>query len=131
MSLLSPSVGTLGFSLADPAPPLAEVVKQTRPRYVFWGEGEGFWEREPLGWAGSDGKEERWTRAVKLGALGGEEPQDVKKPRVCAEICSRWGGWAGLIPLVVDSSFIVVLRLYSSTSNPDRPITCQTGQYDS
>jgi hypothetical protein len=49
---------------------------------MFWGEGEGFWEREPWGWQGSNGKDERWTRSVKLGSLGSEEPQGVKKARV-------------------------------------------------
>jgi len=57
-------------------------VEKARPRYVFWGEGEGFWEREPFGWAGEGGKEERWTRSVKLGALGGEDMPGVKKARV-------------------------------------------------
>lgn len=48
---------------------------------MFWAEGEGFWEREPFGWAAeAGGKEERWTRAVKLGALGAEG--EGKKARV-------------------------------------------------
>ncbi|TXT04943.1 hypothetical protein VHUM_04026 [Vanrija humicola] len=70
LSLLSPSFPGLGFPLAAPAPPLLEVVKRTRPRYLFWADGPGFWEREPWGWTGPGGKEERWTRAIKLGALG-------------------------------------------------------------
>ena len=48
---------------------------------MFWGDGEGFWEREPWGWTGVGGREERWTRAVKLGALG-EEREGGKKARV-------------------------------------------------
>lgn len=70
LNLLSPSFSSSGVTLAPAAPPLAEVVKRARPRYLFWADGEGFWEREPWGWAGADGKDERWTRAVKLGALG-------------------------------------------------------------
>ena len=49
---------------------------------MFWGEGEGFWEREPWSWIGPGRKEERWTRAVKLGALGGEGAEGGKKARV-------------------------------------------------
>ena len=48
---------------------------------MFWGEGDGFWEREPWGWAGSAGREERWTRAIKLGCLGGDA-EVGKKARV-------------------------------------------------
>jgi hypothetical protein len=48
---------------------------------MFWSDGPGFWEREPFGWTGQDDKEERWTRAVKLGALGGEEIEGGKKAR--------------------------------------------------
>ncbi len=81
LSLLSPSFPSLGFPLASPAAPLADLLKKTRPRYLFWGDGEGFWEREPWGWTGTSGKEERWTRAVKLGALGGED-DGGKKARV-------------------------------------------------
>lgn len=82
LSLLSPSFPTLGVALATPAPPLAEVVKHARPRYLFWAGGEGFWEREPFGWASPSGKEERWTRAVKLGALGAVSPANGKPARV-------------------------------------------------
>lgn len=70
LSLLSPSFATSGVQLADPAPPLTEVVKAARPRYLFWSEGPGFWEREPFGWPAPGGKDERWTRAIKLGPLG-------------------------------------------------------------
>ena len=52
---------------------------------MFWGEGEGFWEREPFGWAGENGQDERWTRAVKLGALGGEDAPGTKKARVSVQ----------------------------------------------
>ncbi|WWC60538.1 uncharacterized protein I303_103112 [Kwoniella dejecticola CBS 10117] len=81
LSTLSPSYPTSGVSLATPAPPLEEVVRRAKPRYLLWGDGEGFWEREPWGWVGANGKEERWTRAVKLGALGGEAPAGGKKAR--------------------------------------------------
>ena len=89
LALLSPSFPSSGLSIASPAPPLADVIKKARPRYVFWSEGEGFWEREPLGWAGPGGSEERWTRAVKLGALGGEASQTQKKARV-SFLHARW-----------------------------------------
>lgn len=46
---------------------------------MFWSEGDGFWEREPIGWMEADG-EKRWTRGVKLGALG--EQGEGKKTRV-------------------------------------------------
>jgi hypothetical protein len=46
---------------------------------MFWAEGEGYWEREPISWQ-EEGKEVRWTRAVKLGALGAEG--EGKKARV-------------------------------------------------
>lgn len=69
LSLLSPSFSTSGVQLANPAPPLTDVVKAARPRYLFWSEGPGFWEREPFGWPGPKG-DERWTRAIKLGPLG-------------------------------------------------------------
>ncbi|KAK4686926.1 CWF19-like protein 1, partial [Tremellales sp. Uapishka_1] len=81
LALLSPSYPSLAVPLATAAPPLLEVVKRSRPRYMFWGEGEGFWEREPWGWTGSTGRDERWTRAVKLGALGGEDVPGQKKAR--------------------------------------------------
>ncbi|WVF70938.1 hypothetical protein IAT40_005733 [Kwoniella sp. CBS 6097] len=81
LSTLSPSYASSGIALAKAAPPLEEVVRRARPRYLLWGDGEGFWEREPWGWAGPNGKEERWTRAVKLGALGGEAPAGGKKAR--------------------------------------------------
>ncbi|KAK8865643.1 hypothetical protein IAR55_000788 [Kwoniella newhampshirensis] len=81
LSTLSPSFPTSGVALDSSAAPLEEVVKKTRPRYLLWGDGEGFWEREPWGWTGANGKEERWTRAVKLGALGGEAPTGAKKAR--------------------------------------------------
>jgi hypothetical protein len=68
--------------LATPAPPLADVVKRTRPRYLFWADGDGFWEREPWGWAGADGKDERFTRAIKLGHLGAPPPAEGKPARV-------------------------------------------------
>lgn len=70
LSLLSPSFSTSGVQLANSAPPLTDVVKAARPRYLFWSEGPGFWEREPFGWPGPNGKDERWTRAIKLGPLG-------------------------------------------------------------
>lgn len=70
LSLLSPSFSTSGVQLANAAPPLTDVVKAARPRYMFWSEGPGFWEREPFGWPGPSGKDERWTRAIKLGPLG-------------------------------------------------------------
>jgi hypothetical protein len=82
LALLSPSYPSLTFPLAAQAPPLIEVIKRARPRYMFWAEGEGFWEREPYGWVGTEGKEERWTRAVKLGALGDEGVVAGKKARV-------------------------------------------------
>lgn len=82
LSLFSQSYPTSGVTLEHPATPLSEVITKARPRYLFWGEGEGFWEREPFGWTGADGQEERWTRAVKLGALGGEAPAGGKKARV-------------------------------------------------
>ncbi|OCF75228.1 nuclear protein [Kwoniella mangroviensis CBS 8886] len=81
LSTLSPSYASSGVSLAQSAPPLEEVVRRAKPRYLLWGDGEGFWEREPWGWTGPTGKEERWTRAVKLGALGGEAPTGGKKAR--------------------------------------------------
>lgn len=48
---------------------------------MFWSEGDGFWEREPIGWI-DGGSEKRWTRGVKLGALGALGDQDGKKTRV-------------------------------------------------
>ncbi|WRT65941.1 uncharacterized protein IL334_002892 [Kwoniella shivajii] len=81
LSTLSPSYPSSGVSIANSAPPLEEVVRRAKPRYLLWGDGEGFWEREPWGWNGPTGKEERWTRAVKLGALGGEAPSGGKKAR--------------------------------------------------
>lgn len=81
LSMLSPSFASSGISLAPAAPPLAEIVKLSRPRYLFWADGEGFWEREPFGWAGAKG-DERWTRAVKLGALGSVNSGAGKPPRV-------------------------------------------------
>lgn len=58
-------------------------MEKTRPRYMFWSEGDGFWEREPIGWMEADG-EKRWTRSVKLGALG--EQGEGKKTRVSHSI---------------------------------------------
>ena len=82
LSLLSPSVASLSHPLATPADPLAEVVKRTRPRYMLWADGEGFWEREPFGWRDAREKEERWTRSIKLGGFGGAAPEGGKKARV-------------------------------------------------
>jgi hypothetical protein len=81
LGLLSPTFPSSGLSLATAAPPLAELVKLSRPRYLFWADGEGFWEREPFGWAGAKG-DERWTRAVKLGALGAVGKGEGKPARV-------------------------------------------------
>jgi hypothetical protein len=80
LSLLSKSFTATPIQLADSAKPLQEVVERSRPRYMFWSEGQGFWEREPISWT-EGGEEVRWTRAVKLGALGAEG--DGKKARVC------------------------------------------------
>jgi len=79
LQLLSKSFTATPIQLAEPATPLKEVVERSRPRYMFWAEGEGYWEREPISWQ-EDGKEVRWTRAVKLGALGAEG--EGKKARV-------------------------------------------------
>lgn len=79
LQLLSKSFTATRIQLAEPATPLKEVVERSRPRYMFWAEGEGYWEREPISWQ-EEGKEVRWTRAVKLGALGAEE--EGKKARV-------------------------------------------------
>ncbi|WVQ85626.1 hypothetical protein IAT38_007792 [Cryptococcus sp. DSM 104549] len=81
LSTLSPSFLNSGITLAPPVHLLEEVVRKAKPRYLLWGDGEGFWEREPWGWVGAGGKEERWTRAVKLGALGGEALPGAKKAR--------------------------------------------------
>jgi hypothetical protein len=123
LSLLSPSVANLPFSLADPAPPLGDAVQKARPRYIFWGEGEGFWEREPFGWAGEGGKDERWTRAVKLGALGGEEHQGVKKARV-SHIRSLLETWCR-------AELAVVLRVHAARSIARGAFARQTCQRDS
>lgn len=80
LSLMSPSFASSGIALAEAAAPIEDVLKKGRPRYLFWSDGEGFWEREPFGWANAAGREERWTRGVKLGSLGAEG--DGKKARV-------------------------------------------------
>jgi hypothetical protein len=61
-----------------PASPdvLADAIKGGRPRYVLWSDPQGFWEREPFGWS-DGGAEDRWTRCVKLGALGSEQKSRV------------------------------------------------------
>lgn len=82
LSILSPGFAKSGITSSEGAEPLVEVVKKSRPRYMFWSEGDGYWEREPFAWESSAGKEERWTRGVKLGALGGEAGPDGKKARV-------------------------------------------------
>ena len=93
LSLLSKSFTSTAIQLAEPATPLKEVVERSRPRYLFWAEGEGYWEREPISWQ-EEGKEVRWTRAVKLGALGAEG--DGKKARVnsqghiALELTTKW-----------------------------------------
>jgi hypothetical protein len=88
LSLMSPSFTSFGLPLAEPCGPIEEVLKKGRPRYVFWSAGEGFWEREPFGWSGSAGKEERWTRSVKLSSLG--EQSDGKKARVSPGEIDVW-----------------------------------------
>ena len=82
LSLYSTSFASLGFQLATPASPLSDVVVKARPRYMFWADGAGFWEREPFGWWDRNGKEERWTRAVKLGHFGVSPADGQQKPRV-------------------------------------------------
>jgi hypothetical protein len=72
LHLLSPSFSNLNFELAQAVDPLVELVQRAKPRYMFWGAGEGFWEREPFAWDG-----DRYTRAVKLGRLGGEQRPDA------------------------------------------------------
>lgn len=114
LSLLSTSAATLPFPLAEPAAPLAEVVQKSKPRYMFWAEGEGFWEREPWGWIGENGKEERWTRAVKLGALG-----DAKKARVGV-------GFLCTLTLSGSTRFRCPLRRRPRLYLPDRPMRRQT-----
>jgi hypothetical protein len=83
LSLMSPSFSTSGISLAESAGPIEEILKKGRPRYMFWSDGEGFWEREPFGWTNAGGREERWTRSVKLGSLGAEG--EGKKARVSTD----------------------------------------------
>lgn len=62
----------MAASSAD-IPVLADILKGGRPRYAFWSDADGFWEREPFGWVSPGGHvEDRWTRCVKLGALGAE-----------------------------------------------------------
>jgi hypothetical protein len=80
ISLLSSSFASSGVTVSQSALEVAELVRRARPRYAFWADGEGFWEREPFGWQAAGGGEERWTRAVKLGQLGAEGT--AKKARV-------------------------------------------------
>lgn len=108
LSLLSPSFPTSGISLGTAAPPLAEIIKLARPRYLFWADGEGFWEREPFGWAGVKG-EERWTRAVKLGALAAVGKGAGKPARV--------SGYASCRNQALTNT--VVLRYQSPSSDGD------------
>lgn len=84
---LSQSYPSAGVDVSGAAEPLADIIRRARPRYMFWADSQGFWEREPFGW-NHEGKDERWTRAVKLGALG---DQGEKKGRVCGLLpdCER------------------------------------------
>lgn len=75
---------------------------------MFWSQGDGFWEREPVGWI-DGGSEKRWTRSVKLGALG--DQAEGKKTRVGPERMS--GCWA----LVSRTDPAVVLRIQPASTN--------------
>jgi hypothetical protein len=122
LSLLSPSFTSSGIALADTASPLGEVIKKAKPRYTFWADGEGFWEREPFGWTSEQGgKEDRFTRAVKLGALGAEG--DGKKARVGGTAFSyeTSNGTTQLTP-------VVVLRFHSTPADSINTSSCSTGQ---
>lgn len=77
---LSPSFPSTGITLGQLPAEVRDLLIKSRPRYLFWADSQAFWEREPFGWTGIAGQEERWTRTVKLGALGGEA--EGKKPRV-------------------------------------------------
>jgi hypothetical protein len=83
---------------------------------MFWAEGEGYWEREPISWQ-EEGKEVRWTRAVKLGALGAEG--EGKKARVSFSLLLRFE---------IEADEVVVLRIHFTSSNTFYTSTSQTGQ---
>jgi hypothetical protein len=76
VSQLSTSFAASGVNATGGQEVLADAIKGGRPRYVFWSDPQGFWEREPFGWA-SGASEDRWTRCVKLGALGSEQKARV------------------------------------------------------
>ncbi|THH19473.1 hypothetical protein EW146_g1707 [Bondarzewia mesenterica] len=64
--LPSPELADIG------APPLDEVIRQIKPRYILasgGGKPPCFWEREPFVWANESG---RASRFVSLGSFGGE-----------------------------------------------------------
>ena len=130
LKLLSPSAGGLNFPLSEPAAPLVEAVKKSRPRYLFWADGEGFWEREPLGWE-AEGKQERWTRAVKLGALGAEEPQGGKKARVSSIHLSK--ALDDVVVSIADKQWFYAFTLPAQTSTsplPTRPANATPNPFD-
>ncbi|EPQ57901.1 hypothetical protein GLOTRDRAFT_36948, partial [Gloeophyllum trabeum ATCC 11539] len=71
--LPSPELASIG------APPVDEIVRATKPRYVFsagGGRPPKFWEREPFLWEGEEG---RSTRFISLGAFGAEAVNGKKQ----------------------------------------------------
>ncbi|KAI0071557.1 nuclear protein [Panus rudis PR-1116 ss-1] len=72
-ALSSAPLPSPAFPPTQPAEPVAEVVRHTKPRYHFVAGGGGehppmFWEREPFVWEEEAG---RVSRFVSLGAFGG------------------------------------------------------------
>ncbi|TFK54640.1 hypothetical protein OE88DRAFT_938072 [Heliocybe sulcata] len=71
--LPSPELASMG------APPVDEMVKTTKPKYIFsagGGKPPKFWEREPFVWEGEEG---RSTRFISLGAFGAEAVNGKKQ----------------------------------------------------
>ena len=97
------------------AHPVADVVRQIKPRYHFIaaGGGEGttpmFWEREPFVWTEEAG---RVSRLVSLGSFGAPPPASGKKQRVSVR-------HSACITAVTERHLSVVLRIQHRTTHSD------------
>ncbi|TFY76541.1 hypothetical protein EWM64_g7470 [Hericium alpestre] len=60
------------------APPVDDVIRKIKPRYIFSSAGGAFWEREPFVWGDEEG---RISRFIGLGAFGAEPSPGGKKQR--------------------------------------------------
>ncbi|KZT26632.1 hypothetical protein NEOLEDRAFT_1147265 [Neolentinus lepideus HHB14362 ss-1] len=108
--LPSPELSSIG------APPLDEIVRTTKPKYIFssgGGKPPKFWEREPFTWEAEEG---RSTRFISLGAFGGEAVNGKKQRRYVQVSITQWFYAFSIAPPSLDAP--PPARPTNATANP-------------